>query len=184
MRSIRHIQTILPAPSAGTPVVGDFAAADTDSILDRVIADYQELMRRTADWHATEFLGIDVTMSQAKLLYLVAIEPDTRMSTLPGRLGVTLSTVSGIVDRLVEHDLVARHVDPDDRRSVMITATDQGRAVIERFRELGSRRLRSLLETLTHDELEHLRIGIAALAARAQQALPTPDALDSYERTP
>ena len=44
---------------------------------------------------------------------------DLHMSELVARLGVTLPTVSGIVDRLVEHGLVGRRAVESDRRSFM-----------------------------------------------------------------
>ena len=60
-----------------------------------------------AEANSPEFLEIDITMPQAKVLYLLTAG-DLHMSELVARLGVTLPTVSGIVDRLVEHGLVGR----------------------------------------------------------------------------
>ena len=41
------------------------------------------------------------------------------MGQLAASLAVTLSTVTGIVDRLVEHQMVVREEDPHDRRLVV-----------------------------------------------------------------
>lgn len=68
----------------------------------RVIDATDELMHGLSEGHTSDFLDIDVTMPQAKSLYLIAVGGDLRMSSLAARLGVTLSTVSGLVDRLVE----------------------------------------------------------------------------------
>ena len=76
-------------------------------------------------------------MPQAKTLHLVAAEGRIRMSVLATRLGVTLSTVSGLVERLVEAGCVVRHDDPVDRRQVVVTLTPEGDALIERFRDLN-----------------------------------------------
>ena len=131
-------------------------------------------MRRSSTAHTPEFLAIDVTMSQAKLLHVVATEPEASMSSLAGRLGVSLSTLSGVVDRLVEHGLLDRREDPADRRQVIIALTAEGRSVIERFRELGSRHFRSLLELLDSDELTGLARGVKAMATRAEQGVDRP----------
>ena len=56
-------------------------------------------MRSLAELHAPEFLEIAVTMPQAKLLYLLGASGEMHMSELVARLGVSLSTVSGLVDR-------------------------------------------------------------------------------------
>ena len=70
------------------------------------------------------------------------------MSELAARLGVTSSTATGLVDRLVELGLLARHDDPADRRQVVVSATPEAQANLEHFRELNSRRMRELLERL------------------------------------
>ena len=98
------------------------------------------------------------------------------MSSLAGRLGVSLSTLSGVVDRLVEPGFLERHEDPSDRRQVMIALTAEGRSVIERFRELGSRHFRALLETLDGDELAGLARGVSAMVTRAQAVQLDPPA--------
>ena len=86
---------------------------------------------------APEFLAVDVTMSQAKLLYLVTAQPGIVMSALAAQLGVSLSTVSGLVDRLVEHGHIERREDPADRRQQRVTVTAEGASVVERMREKG-----------------------------------------------
>ena len=118
------------------------------AIIDEVIAGYETLMQRLADSHAPEFLEIDVTMPQAKLLYLLGALGDLHMSELVARLGVSLSTVSGLVDRIVDHGLATRREDPADRRQVVVGLTPAGPAFIDRFRELNARQMRELLAVL------------------------------------
>jgi len=73
-------------------------------------------MHRIASSHAPDLMEVGVTMSQAKVMYLVAAGQGMRMSELAVHLGVSISTMSGLVDRLVDHALLARHDDPADRR--------------------------------------------------------------------
>ena len=80
-------------------------------------------MQRLADSHAPEFLEIDITMPQAKLLYLLGASGDLHMSDIVARLGVSLSTVSGLVDRVVDHGLATRREDRADRRQVVVALT-------------------------------------------------------------
>ena len=121
-------------------------------------------MHRMAGSHAPEFLEIAVTMPQAKLLYLLGAAGDLHMSELVGRLGVSLSTVSGLVDRVVEAGLASRHDDPSDRRQVVVGLTTAGTDFIDRFRELNARQMRELLDLLDDHELEGARATLAALA--------------------
>lgn len=143
-------------------------------------------MHRLADSHAPEFLEIDVTMPQAKLLYLLGAAGELHMSELVTRLGVSLSTVSGLVDRVVDHGLAIRREDPADRRQVLVGLTPAGTAFIDRFRELNARQMRGLLERLDDPDLATVRIALAALArvaARPTTQDTTPSATAGAPRT-
>ena len=105
-------------------------------------------MRHVAGWHAPDFLGLEVTMSQAKCLYVVSLRPGIGMSALAEQLNVGLSSASGLVDRLVEHGYLERHEDPADRRQQQVLLTPAGAAVVERIRELNAELLRALLAGL------------------------------------
>lgn len=126
-------------------------------------------MRQMAGTHAPEFLEIAVTMPQAKLLYLLGAAGELHMSELVARLGVSLSTISGLVDRIVEAGLAARRDDPADRRQVVVGLTAAGTEFIDRFRELNAHEMRELLALLDDTELGVVREGLAALARAAQR---------------
>lgn len=133
------------------------------AVIDEVIVGYETLMQRLAGGHAPEFLEIDITMPQAKVLYLIGAAGDLHMSELVRRLGVSLSTVSGLVDRLVDHDLASRRDDPADRRQVVVALTPAGAQFIDHFRELNLRQMRELLALLDDLDLALLRDAFAAL---------------------
>jgi len=146
--------------------------ADRSARIERVVASYDLLMRRVATWHAPDLLEVAVTMSQAKVLYLAAASGGTHMSELATRLGVSISTTSGLVERLVDHGLLARHDDPADRRQVVVTITPTGLADLERFRELNAAQLRRLLGRLRDPELDVVERATALLAAAADDPVP------------
>jgi len=126
-------------------------------------------MQRLAGSHAAEFLEIDVTMPQAKVLYLLSAAGELRMSDLVHQLGVSLSTVSGLVDRVVDHGLARRREDASDRRHVVVTLTAAGRAFVDRFRELNAAQVRALLVLLADDDLTHVARALDALGAAATE---------------
>lgn len=139
------------------------------SIEDQILDHFQSLMRCVAGTHAPEFLGVDLTMSQAKLLYVVSLRPRIGMSELAAELGVGLSAVSGLVERLVANGHLERREDPDDRRHQRVTLTPDGATALDRMRELRAELMRRLLAGLEPAELVALRDGIAALDREAQQ---------------
>lgn len=127
-----------------------------------MIAEYEESLIRLASSRAPEFLEVDITMPQAKVLYLLAAG-ELSMSDLVARLGVTQPTVSGVVDRLVDQGLIARHADPSDRRRIFVAITSIGVELLDRFRDLNARQIRELLCVLDEDDLLQVRAFLAVL---------------------
>jgi DNA-binding MarR family transcriptional regulator len=156
--------------------------SNREQSIDVLLADFERLWRRLAGTQSTDFVGVDVTMAQAKVLHLACIHPGSTMSWIAQQLHVTLPTVSGLVDRLVDHGLLERRDDPADRRQVIVDLTDDGWSMISRFRDSGLGSLRTLLERLPPSDLDHLRLGVAALADTAEAAAHDPSSVD--ERKP
>jgi DNA-binding MarR family transcriptional regulator len=156
--------------------------ADRQTSIDTLLGDFERLWRRLAGSQSMDFVGVDVTMSQAKVLHLACIHPGSTMSWIAQQLHVTLPTVSGLVDRLVDHGLLERRDDPQDRRQVIVDLTDEGWSTIGRVQDSGMGSLRSLLERLSSDDLDHLKRGVAALADTADAAADDPST--AHERTP
>ena len=164
-RMVRSKRTISLRQRKLTIDTNDRAAA-----VESVIAGYDDLMRSLAEIHAPEFLEIAVTMPQAKVLYLLGAVGDLHMSDLVARLGVSLSTVSGLVDRIVDQGLATRRDDPADRRQVVVALTAQGAAFLDRFRDIGAGQMRDLLARVTDDELDVIRTSLSILSRAADQA--------------
>jgi DNA-binding MarR family transcriptional regulator len=123
------------------------------------------------------------------VLYLLSVG-DLNMSELVARLGVSLPTVSGVVDRLVERGLIARRVNPSDRRRVFVGITPAGVELLDRFRDLNARQLRDLLAVLDNADLEQVRgflsvleRGISRLAAAGRLHSPAVPVLHGADRT-
>ena len=154
-------------------------AADERSDLTQRVLDLQSFMFRSVR-PAREWLEVDLTMPQLKVLFILYAEDGASMGRLASALGVTLSTVTGIVDRLVEHEMVQRQEDPQDRRLVVCRLTPRGLSTVERLHQAGRLRLGSVLADLTLDELRTLAAGMEVLAAAfgrraAAQDAVTPD---------
>ena len=135
-----------------------------DDKVERVIDAYETFMYRLMASHAPEVNAIDLTMAQAKALYIVFASGELRMSELAARLGVTSSTTTGQVDRLVELGMLERHADPSDRRQVVVRATPEAQANLEHLRELNTHRMRELLAHLAIDDLAVVERAISVLA--------------------
>jgi DNA-binding MarR family transcriptional regulator len=60
------------------------------------------------------------------VVFLLLQETSLRMSDVASNLDISMSRATGLVDRLVEKELVNRWTDPDDRRSVLCSLTNHG----------------------------------------------------------
>jgi len=145
---------------------------DEDPEIERAVAGYEQLITTISAARAPVFPDSHLSMSQMKVLMLLAVGGERRMSDLAPQLGISLSTLSSLVERLVEADLAQRGEDPRDRRSVLVSLTPEGRALLDRFQELGGEQLRELLSHLSAGELETVNHAIDVLVAAARRLTP------------
>jgi DNA-binding MarR family transcriptional regulator len=95
-----------------------------------------------------------LTLSQLKILMLLAQHGNVSGGELAGLLGVGLATLSGMIDRLVVQDLVIRAEDLHDRRVRRIGLTKQGTELIGSIFNTGEAKMRTLLSRLSAEELD------------------------------
>ncbi len=139
---------------------------DRTDLIQRVLdlqADLYRSLRPTRQW-----LEVDLTMPQLKVLFLLYVDGGASMGQLAGSLGVTLSTVTGIIDRLVEHRMVHREEDPHDRRLVVCRLTAEGSTTVERLNQAGRSRLAAVLDHLSPEELARVVEGMEVLVTAAR----------------
>ena len=135
---------------------------DREPTIQQVLDLLEQLYQAVRRIARGEWLSVDLTMPQAKMMLVLFNDGPTRMGVLASDLGVSLPTATGIIDRLIEKDLVTREADPQDRRAVVCRLSEEGLRLISRLWELGESQARQLLEAMTSEELQ-----LVAGAARA-----------------
>jgi MarR family transcriptional regulator, organic hydroperoxide resistance regulator len=104
---------------------------------------------------------LGITVVQLKALYRISIYPDIGLGELAEKLRLTNSTVSGVIDRLVQHELVVRSVPPENRRAISLTITSKGMGILEKITSSDSifyQKMESLLEMPKEEIQELLRL--------------------------
>jgi len=134
-----------------------------------ILASFELLLQHVTRWRQVDLLDIDTTMPQARCLMYVAIEPAISISALAAHLRIGLPAASGLVERLVEGGYLERNADPHDRRQQLVTLTEQGRALVDRFHELPVEKLSELIAGLSAHELRGLRSGVLAIEREARR---------------
>ena len=89
--------------------------------------------------------------SHYPVLFCVSAEP-RRVSAVADSIHSDVSTVSRQVTHLVQHGLLEKIGDPDDRRAQLLSLSPQGRAVIETLVERRGRWFEQLLFSWSDDD--------------------------------
>lgn len=95
-----------------------------------------------------------VSSTQLHVLFLLACNGTLPMGRLAELMDVSLPNATGIVDRMVDHGLAERTRDDQDRRLVLVSATDAGRAMVEEIDLVRRKRLAEVLGHMRRDQLE------------------------------
>ena len=115
--------------------------------------------------------GAILSSHQASVLdHLDEIEP-TALAELAAHMGVTASTMSITVERLVRGGYVSRIRDLDDTRRVQLRLTESGVRIKSEKSVLDPERVRAMLANLTREERRRALAGLALLARASQQAM-------------
>ncbi len=111
----------------------------------------------------TEWLRLDLTMPQLKVVLLLFMNGPTRMSEIASALDVSMATATGVVDRLVEREIVLRENQPEDRRVVLCRLSDRGEKLIGGLWHLARDRARELLGAIEPSKLHLVNEALDAL---------------------
>jgi len=134
---------------------------------EQLIADImgaQERLQQTFGYDRSDPLfSSHLTLSQFKILMLLSRHGNVSGGELARLLDVGLAALSGMVDRLVQQDLVVRSEDLHDRRVRRIGLSRKGAELIGSIFNAGEAKMRTLLSRLSDEELD--------VVARASQLL-------------
>jgi len=110
-----------------------------------------------------EWLNLDLTTSQLKVVLLLYLGGPTRMSVIASALDVSLATATGVVDRLVKADMVVRGSDPNDRRVVLCRLSDEGQKLIAGLWQKAGERVVMMFKALDRRKLQLVKDALEAL---------------------
>jgi DNA-binding MarR family transcriptional regulator len=102
---------------------------------------------------------------QLRALTALRMANGANLATLAEEMGVTVSTASRLVDRLVAAEWVHRRPSPDSRREISLTLTASGKALLRRFDDRRVLRLRECLDRLAADRQEAVIEALAEFTA-------------------
>ncbi len=97
----------------------------------RVILDVVPHLMRTIRADLRSHRTDDLSVPQFRVLTYINRNPQASLSSLADHIGLTLPTMSKMVDGLVARKWVTREPSPDDRRRVVLYLTEPGKSMLE-----------------------------------------------------
>ena len=104
-----------------------------------------------------------LSVPQLRVLTFLSYVPGAPLASVTEHLGVSRSTASAIVDRLVRRQLVHRTEDPQERRCVVLTLTPVGVQHLQQARDATGVQLAKGLAGLSEADLQHVNRGLTLL---------------------
>jgi DNA-binding MarR family transcriptional regulator len=98
--------------------------------------------------------GSDISIPQFRTLAFIQRNPDSCLSNLAEHLGLTLPSVSKLVDGLVNQKLIIRQESTADRRKLTLGLTQAGASIVNSARAGAHANLTKKLGSLSNSELE------------------------------
>jgi DNA-binding MarR family transcriptional regulator len=135
-----------------------------------------QMLRVLGPAQARDWVDVELTMSQLKMMFVLSSgmgpadgTSGLRVGEVARGLGVTLPTVTAVMDKLVERGLVRRDEDPMDRRQHLCRLTTDGQTLLHRL--MAGRRsfTNALLEHLDSEELAAFLRGMQVLIVAAER---------------
>lgn len=109
----------------------------------------------------------EVTLAQFRVLVVLTHDGPLRMGALAERVGVSPSTLTRTVERMIAGQWAARESSPTSRREVVVTASDKGAALVEDVMQRRKDELRVILADLPPSRREQVQRSLGAFASAA-----------------
>jgi DNA-binding MarR family transcriptional regulator len=143
---------------------------------------YWQALRELDTVRLRQWEQSQLTLPQLRVLYQVRRVPGITIAHLSPSLGVTVSTTSGLVAKLVDRGLLARTTTPGDRRQTPLHLTEAGAALTGELSQPARAFLARVAERLG-DELGPVtaaleRLGVEAHEVAREQA-PTGEPVEA-----
>ncbi len=114
---------------------------------------------------------MNLTGPQTMLVGIIAHYGGMKISDLSEKMGLSNSTVSGIVDRLEKHGIVERIRSSDDRRVVQVNVTSEHKAHVKNKFEVIEQKFEDVMNKATEDEVKKVFEGLEILIKLIQKTI-------------
>lgn len=144
---------------------------DWDPTAERILKAYNEI---STIINPSQLVKVDLTSSQMKVLIGFAEKESFTMTELSIAHSVSVSTMTSMVDRLIQNGFLKRDKDDNDRRIVRVCLTAKGNKMVRHLMKVRMNALESFLFELNDNEIKRFLQSIETVAcflSKAKQGL-------------
>ena len=105
----------------------------------------------------------DFTLPQLSVISILAKNGEQKVSDISEKMGLSDSTVSGILDRLEQKRIIERKRNKDDRRVVQICLSKGNQEICREFHRKKEEYFTHLLKKLSEQEINNIIKGLKIL---------------------
>jgi DNA-binding MarR family transcriptional regulator len=143
-----------------------------EQIIEKIADTLPEIMRRIVESRPLRRGEFDITLAQMRTMRMIGSGEACTMGELAGRLGISLSAATGLVDRLVQQGMIERKPDPQDRRIVRVETSKSGRRAHAAMHKEKQRLMAAALAGVSRPELERIADSLTLLSAHLEASSP------------
>jgi DNA-binding MarR family transcriptional regulator len=140
---------------------------DWDVIGNRIFLAYNEISKTI---NPSQLIKVDLTSSQIKVIVSFFHHGTFTMTELSRLHGVSFSTMTSMVDRLLQNGLLERLRDDEDRRIVLVRLSAKGKKMVDYLMKVRKQKLETFLCELTQDEVREFVKSIENVAHHMSRA--------------
>ncbi|TAL52332.1 MarR family transcriptional regulator [Pandoraea sp.] len=152
-------------PDLPAPEQAPYPGYDMEDSMGYLVARVRSLLMAQLTQETSRF---GLTSTQATMLYKLATGKCTTAADLSREYCIDASAVTRLLDRLEKHGLLIRERSREDRRTVILTLTAEGRAQAMRMPEIFLACADRLLRGFTPDEVTLLKSLLRRVIANSE----------------
>ncbi len=143
----------------------------TSRVTARILDLDRQLRRKVRQGTPNSWLDVDLSLAAIRTILIIDDQADATPGQIAETMGVGRTTITGFLDRLESEGLISRTINPNDRRSFLLTLTEKGKEFV--YRIDGHRRdlLRRTFKHMSDQDLAALERGLSSLLSALVQEI-------------
>jgi DNA-binding MarR family transcriptional regulator len=124
---------------------------------------FQEVLCLLKHSMSKVFEDTNITPPQGMVIRMLSHNNKMKISELSNKLGLSNSTVSGIIDRLEKQGMVQRERSVEDKRVVYVNISPTFNDMHKTFHKRADENIKNIMNKGTPEDLHHIMEGLSTL---------------------